>query len=575
MINTGKFFEYARIVFLAILCLIPVPAALVRYFLPAGGLLHPGVHPHLPHQIPPPIPDLMPSTPLPGGTFPPHGDAQNILLLFITVISVIIIQIILLSMLQRRRRRLKLNSFSFDSTLFTVCCLLLSGIMLFSAKDNISIGVSFAAVLISAAYYILEMFFVVFSSRIRIWSWRGLVFTILIMFHSGMHTPEADVLAILVSILPFRNNPGIIAPVLASCISSAGMLLYQTSGGYIFSGWPILVILTFQGIIGGGWFLSKSMRQTDETERASRLYDGIMNVASDLISILTADGRVISVNHAISAMFGYSRDDVIGKMVFDIYPVSEKFKEIFFDFINGIEPSYSYDAELPTVHEGNRYFLIRMHKIVSRFGKVCELIIVLTDITERKQTELQLLQANENLQRLADHDALTNLPNRRFFDETMRREWHRAQRNSLCLSIVMIDIDYFKKYNDSRGHLEGDKVLRTAADIFRRQLRRAADLCARFGGEEFALILPETDSLEAEQVVRRIFDALNSAAIPHPSSKIGNNITISAGIASVIPVRGAVVPEDIIARADAALYLAKQEGRSKYKVYKEEETFGT
>ncbi|HYL04655.1 MAG TPA: diguanylate cyclase [Thermoanaerobaculia bacterium] len=174
----------------------------------------------------------------------------------------------------------------------------------------------------------------------------------------------------------------------------------------------------------------------------------------------------------------------------------------------------------------------------------------------------ELLQANRQLEALATSDPLTGLANRRLLQEAMDRELRRAARNRTEISVVMIDIDYFKRYNDSLGHVSGDECLRQVAMALRSAAARPADLVARYGGEEFAVLLPETAATAAAAVAESLRQLVQKLAIPHPASPVAGCVTISAGVMGLVPAAGLGAAE-LIAAADAALYRAKQRGRNR------------
>lgn len=173
-----------------------------------------------------------------------------------------------------------------------------------------------------------------------------------------------------------------------------------------------------------------------------------------------------------------------------------------------------------------------------------------------------LRQANEHLSRLSFADALTGLANRRCMDETLETEWRRAERTQTPLAVVMADIDFFKAYNDSLGHPEGDKCLVRVAEIIRGCMTRAGDLAARYGGEEFMILLPGVGEAAARILAEELRQACLAAAIPHPASSASSLVTISLGVAACMPSVGGTVAT-LVAKADAALYRAKQEGRNR------------
>jgi diguanylate cyclase (GGDEF)-like protein len=172
----------------------------------------------------------------------------------------------------------------------------------------------------------------------------------------------------------------------------------------------------------------------------------------------------------------------------------------------------------------------------------------------------QLNDANQELQRLSMTDGLTGIANRRMFDVSLAREWRRCMRLNKPLSVVMLDVDYFKKYNDRYGHQEGDDCLVAVAQEVARSAPRPGDLVARYGGEEFVMILADTDEDGANWVAERIRQHVAGLNLPHKDSSDGH-ITVSCGISSVIPSQELSV-EMLVKSADNALYLSKNQGRN-------------
>lgn len=172
----------------------------------------------------------------------------------------------------------------------------------------------------------------------------------------------------------------------------------------------------------------------------------------------------------------------------------------------------------------------------------------------------ELRYANEKLEKLARTDSLTEVANRRFFNETLQCEWRRASRDGLSLTIMLVDIDYFKRFNDCYGHLQGDECLQLVARTLEKAVRRGGDLVARYGGEEFALILPNVGK-EAMQLAERCRAAVLALEIPHEESETSEHVTISIGMSSTIPDH-TVAPEDLLDSADRGLYSAKDSGRN-------------
>ena len=188
-------------------------------------------------------------------------------------------------------------------------------------------------------------------------------------------------------------------------------------------------------------------------------------------------------------------------------------------------------------------------------------IISFFDITKRKKAEAALQEAHEQLRIVAVMDELTQVANRRQFNEKLNSEWLRMQREALPLSLIMCDVDCFKAYNDTYGHQNGDRCLRSIADTLSQVVKRSVDLVARYGGEEFAIIMPNTDLYGALQVAESIRTAVERLQIPNKASIAAPYITLSLGVSSIVPVRHLGV-DDLIKDADNALYAAKNAGRN-------------
>jgi two-component system chemotaxis family response regulator WspR len=176
-------------------------------------------------------------------------------------------------------------------------------------------------------------------------------------------------------------------------------------------------------------------------------------------------------------------------------------------------------------------------------------------------SQQQLLDTNLVLQRLMNSDGLTGLSNRRHFDEYLALEWRRSLRDQSQLSLLMIDVDYFKSYNDSFGHLDGDEALCKVATAIRDASARPLDLPARYGGEEFALVLPNTSPGGARLVAEKLRQSVAALKIPHISPVAGSSLTISIGLSTMTPQPGGDCRQLILA-ADKGLYLAKNNGRN-------------
>lgn len=227
---------------------------------------------------------------------------------------------------------------------------------------------------------------------------------------------------------------------------------------------------------------------------------------------------------------------------------------------------------------------VRATPIFDNQEQIVYAIVAFADITKRKQAQkilsdyyhtletqvaertAELEQANQQLHRLANLDGLTQVANRRRFDEYLNQEWKRLLREKQSLSLVMFDIDYFKFYNDCYGHQAGDDCLKQIASALSRALKRPADLAARYGGEEFVAILPNTELLGAVAVARSIQEEVKQLKIPHERSEVSEYVTLSMGVTSTIPTQNMSV-EILVAAADEALYEAKKRGRDRFLIY--------
>lgn len=195
--------------------------------------------------------------------------------------------------------------------------------------------------------------------------------------------------------------------------------------------------------------------------------------------------------------------------------------------------------------------------LVSGIGLV-SLMLTNTLITLKRNRELH--EAKQQLEAISLTDSLTGLANRRHFDQHLKDEWARARRSKSCLTLIMIDIDFFKPYNDEYGHPAGDQCLKQVAQALQGVPKREVDLVARYGGEEFALILPGAD--DAEQIAEQCRATIEWLRIPHEYSDIADVITISLGVATVRPGPGTSI-KALSEQADSALYEAKEAGRNR------------
>lgn len=192
------------------------------------------------------------------------------------------------------------------------------------------------------------------------------------------------------------------------------------------------------------------------------------------------------------------------------------------------------------------------------------------NVTDMVRRGKKLEAANQMLTQQSSTDGLTGLANRRSFDELLQSEWQRAGRSGLPLSLLMVDIDHFKNFNDHYGHLAGDECLRRVASVLESGLRRSGEVVARYGGEEFVLLLPGADGAQARETAQNCLDHIRREAIAHAASSTSAQVTISIGVATVVP-HPSIDAMLLVNTADAAMYRAKSAGRARYELATQED----
>ncbi len=229
--------------------------------------------------------------------------------------------------------------------------------------------------------------------------------------------------------------------------------------------------------------------------------------------------------------------------------------------IMGGSSTYTYES-IKEKDGFSRHFIVTAKPLHDARSKVPWCVESFQEITERKRAEKALEESNRKLEFLSNTDGLTDIANRRRFDEILAQEYSRHTRSGEALSLILLDIDLFKSFNDYYGHVKGDECLHQVALVMTDCVARATDLVARYGGEEFACILPETDSNGAVAIAEKIRREIIAQAIPHKGSSVADYVTASLGVITVkCNAGGSVV--DIVAQADELLYLAKSSGRNR------------
>jgi len=315
------------------------------------------------------------------------------------------------------------------------------------------------------------------------------------------------------------------------------------------------------------WLLGRT-RDITERKRSERFireseerYRSLVQLSPDSIFIHDG-GKIVFCNEACARLIQADHpDELLGMNMFDfVLPEAQRKMELLLQRIYASESGdiAPFETKLVRRKTGDTIDVEGTAAFVDSNEKKL-LQVVLRNVTKRSIEK-------ERLQRLSQLDGLTNIANRRYFDAVLHREVNRARRNKLPISLLLFDIDNFKKYNDMYGHLTGDDCLKRVTETARQTLKRPGDLLARFGGEEFAVLLPETDEYGAATVGEQLRSAIEAQAIPHPGSDVQPIVTISVGVSSMCrPSTTDIVP--FIERADRALYAAKRNGKNRVEVY--------
>ncbi|MBK5417492.1 sensor domain-containing diguanylate cyclase [Pseudomonas sp. TH31] len=220
-----------------------------------------------------------------------------------------------------------------------------------------------------------------------------------------------------------------------------------------------------------------------------------------------------------------------------------------------------HEADYRALTENGDYVWIRdVVHVVRKDGEVEALVGFMFDISERKKTEEHLIRLQKQLEEYSFQDGLTGIANRRMFDTVLEREWSNAQRTGLPLSLLILDIDYFKQYNDHYGHIQGDECLRRVAQTLSLAANRPRDFIARIGGEEFVWLLPETDAESARLVARKCLHLIRQQHIPHEFSSVSALVTLSLGVGTTVVHLGDSAL-NFVEQVDKLLYQAKHNGR--------------
>lgn len=321
-----------------------------------------------------------------------------------------------------------------------------------------------------------------------------------------------------------------------------------------------------------GFIIMVNQRLNAENLEEKEKFQQIFNTSPDAAMITQLnDGLVMDVNGGFLLMSGYTRAEVIGNSTINNNVWHNAVDRQIFTTklnINGICENMEF-----TFHRKDGSQLVGMISArIIAINDLPHIISVIRDITKRKEAEKQIqnlvqqLEIEKNTAHLNSiTDSLTGLSNRRYFDEALRTEFHKLKQSEATLSLIMLDVDYFKKFNDSYGHLAGDDCLSKIGITLKSIVEGTPYTAARYGGEEFIVILPETETKEAQALAQIIRKSVEMLSIPHSESQISEYVTVSLGVTTVYPTELASM-EQVVALADKAMYCAKECGRNRIEV---------
>lgn len=323
-----------------------------------------------------------------------------------------------------------------------------------------------------------------------------------------------------------------------------------------------IVLIAVVGALGM-WLTSqiRKRRGVEESYRdTAAAFQLLAENSTDMIVHLDPDMRRVYVSPACRELLGYEPEELIDKAADDIVFPADLAR-----WHEALDPSMSpggEDVELTyrAVRKDGQIIWIEVHR--RRLASGDGFVTATRDVTWRIEAEEELAETNRRLELIAMQDGLTGLANRRSFDLSLASELRRARRDGTSLSLVMIDVDHFKRYNDLYGHPGGDACLQQVAQALKETPGRPGDIVARYGGEEFAIILPNTNEAGAVPVAERARRAVRTRAIQHEGND-GGIVTISLGVATATPGGKPASVEELIEAADHALYQAKEGGRDR------------
>lgn len=303
-------------------------------------------------------------------------------------------------------------------------------------------------------------------------------------------------------------------------------------------------------------FIARMSAQLLSAEMLDIEMEQIFSACADpMIVVRLDDGVVVRANQKMLSLLNKKIEHIIGATCDTVLTPAEC------DLINNSRKTKQTDIELSNAAGDKISYIITTSRLITLDGSPGTLAQY-KDITERKQAEQALEHAHAALKRVAEIDGLTQIPNRRTFDETLACHWQQLSEAQQPLAAILCDIDFFKKYNDTYGHQQGDSCLISVAQALSDALPDASGLAARYGGEEFIFLLPNTAMEAAAAVAEQARCNIEQLNLVHRASDIADHVTLSLGVACVIPDSNSCAKQ-LIEAADCALYASKENGRNR------------
>jgi diguanylate cyclase (GGDEF)-like protein/PAS domain S-box-containing protein len=304
---------------------------------------------------------------------------------------------------------------------------------------------------------------------------------------------------------------------------------------------------------------------TMEVEIARLEFEQVFNAFGDASWVLNNEYFILRINRAFLDLLGLKdRKTTLTQKCYELLncPLF-KTPDCPMEQIRKGKRRIELDKIMAVTYKGPIPFLLTAMPLFGLAGETIGLVEQFKDITERKRYEEALERANKELEHLAAIDGLTQLLNRRVFDEALEKEWRRMKRDKKPLSLILCDIDFFKLFNDHYGHQEGDDCLKKVASCIKSCVRRPGDLSARYGGEEFGVLLPDTNAMGAIHLAEVIRETVFAMKREHAHSKVSPVVTLSLGVATVDPPSEKSSAGQLLNAADHALYASKKAGRNR------------